>query len=353
VKHPLLVLGALTSLLALCACGRDPYAHTSNPARAKEDAIKARSVRALATEGTARVGSERPVLSSREEAIIHDVVALEVLADGSLLLMDNLNSRLFRAVFTTSTPTVEPWSRADGTLRYPHALRVDNDVVHVWDGHGLATLNMKGEVVRRARAFVGAHDFVLADDGFLINPSDRRDGSPLVLKVDAAMRPVASWGHKASGVIADARARAWLGRLGPRVIAGFVHQPLVRIFDQHSWADVEPEFPGLEELTRLEGQLEVVNPTRGVVRLPTYIAGICTVRNRAYILLDLPLIYILEVGPSGVVEGRYLGRSTTEGRHYSRLVGMATRDSLAFFSLAFDRDGTRSIVTFSIPGPAA
>lgn len=43
----------------------------------------------------------------------------------------------------------------------------------------------------------------------------------------------------------------------------------------------------------LEGDEALTMPGNGLVRLPTYVAGVCVLRGRAYVLVDLPELYLL------------------------------------------------------------
>ena len=340
---------AATCVVVSVACGATERSRDSNPVRSMEDAIKARSARTQPKDRALELESERPVLTSREEPLIADVVNVESLTETSLLLVDNLNSRILRCGLETPKPTVERWSGTEVKLAYPLAIRRDRDLVHIWDNDGVATLDAAGALSRRHRTFFGAHDFLVVQDGFVINPNDRRVGSPLLVGLDPGMNFLASWGEKASGALGHARARALLASLGTQVVAGFVHQPVVRVFGRHSTADVSFSFPGLEELAELERDMDLVSPSRGVVRLPTYIAGVCALGGRVYVLLDLPRVHILQIGSSGRVEATYVGRSIRDGRHYSRLVGVETHESLRLYSLAFEPDRTRVLMGMTIP----
>lgn len=339
-------------VLIVSSCARTENDVRRNLSREHEDAIKLQWARRTEVgEGRTRFKSVRAVLTSRDEPRIADVVNLDALPDGSLLLVDNLHGELLRADVSRMSPSVESWGTTAGHLRYPLAVRCVKGSVYVWDARGITILDDLGSIRRVQRTFFGAHDFLVLDSGLCVNPSARADDTPLLLELRPDMQVAGRWPRTLDGPHSHVRARAYLALLGQRPIAGYVHRRAIAIFEDRAASTVDLSFPGVDDLADLEQRPELVSPAPGVVRLPTYVAGVAAAGGRAYVLLDLPQLVVLRIGLSGRVEATYLGGSLDAGRHYSRLAVAASPTTVTLFAIGYDPDRTRVVMAMDIDAP--
>lgn len=215
--------------LVVYGCSFDGGTASRNPARDREDAIKARSSERLSISKQASAIQTRAVLVSSVEPALSQVIRLEALSDGSLILVDNLNGKLSRAEWLDRKVAVRPWAGSEGVLRFPHAARWTGDSLLVWDAKGLTVFDPAGRVVGAVRSFVGAHDFATDGKWLFANPTDRREDAALILKLDLQMQVAERWGRREGGLQGRMRARAYLGHVDRRVVVGFVHRPLITL----------------------------------------------------------------------------------------------------------------------------
>lgn len=137
---------------------------------------------------------------------------------------------------------------------------------------------------------------------------------------------------------------------GSHLVAASVHQRRVVVMAE-SFAEVARfvlPFPEEDALTQLERRTDLVNPSPGVARLPTYIGGVACAGEHIFVLLDLPQACVYQVDLQGVIVGVYGGGTRVLGRHYWRLSVVLREGEVWLYTIATDADGSRGVAEITI-----
>ena len=241
--------------------------------------------------------------------------SLVVATDSSIYISDNRGHSIYEIKPENLFSQKISKMRERKQLSYPNTIQILFDEIVISDDDGIKFFGRDGSLNRLLRTYYTNFHFTLDPQGNIYaNPIflDSKDTNPLIVKFDKQGKLTGKIGERFNrqnhNGVED---QAYLCYADGLLFAAFKHLPIVRIYDSNDGKllrELTIAHPIFEELRKLGEDENFVRSKAGAVTLPKFIAGAKIIRNKFYILLDLPFPEIIEFN----LEGQELERHRAE-----------------------------------------
>lgn len=230
----------------------------------------------------------------------------------SALIVSNRLHGLFRYDFGgAATERIE--IAVDPPLLYPGGADAGRDYLTVWDYYGILTISRLTESASRIPSVYPINSALQAADGaVLVNPGYRAVDTtqPLILRLDASGVRVGGFGEARNDATVEGLDDVvFLASAGRRAAAVFRHRPEVLYLDLQEdevvgQAAVSHEI--FDRLLALRDDPGYIRPAPNRIALPSFAAGTAATAEGVFVLLDLPLLEIVQFDWDGAETARWL-----------------------------------------------
>lgn len=238
-------------------------------------------------------------------------VSLAARSEGGVYISDNNAHRVDYYPLNSDEIVSLPTQAGKGQLDWPNTIRLMKDSILVSDNDGIKVFKLDGSFQRLLRIYYQASSFAVDASGNIYgNPhfATQKSSNPLIVKLNSEGTLVKGFGTRIG--LSDHFGlddKAFLCCTGKYLFVAFMHRPEVQMFDTQGTfiREFRLDHPSFDQLALLLVDERFVHPGAGRVRLPQYVAGASVVGDRLLILLDLPMVQIVEFDFEGHELARY------------------------------------------------